>query len=53
MWLSCGQFDHIMVRIIFLISNLFFITATGRPRSDVGPPTAKLEILPGFTEYFI
>jgi len=22
----------------------FFITATGEPRSDVGPPTTKLEI---------
>jgi len=25
----------------------------GRPYSDPVPPTTKLEILPGFTEYFI
>jgi len=31
----------------------FLITATGRSHSDLGLPTTKLEILPGFTEYFI
>jgi len=31
----------------------FHITAMGRPYSDPVPPTTKLEILPGFTEYFI
>jgi len=36
-----------------LICGEFLITATGRPYSDLGLPTTKLEILPAFTEYFI
>ena len=43
---------------ILMSYKFFHITATGGPRSDLCSPTkltilTKLEILPGFTEYFI